>query len=418
MNINFSQKVIGIIIIAAALVVGIAVYYVNTGSVNTITVYKDTVEEKIVGKGIVTADFTGIKASQNGEALFALKEGKLVKPGTKVATVYSGEIDEKSKETLKALNDKIVFSEALSTSKKYIIGDLSSVNRDINSIFSRVITETNENSYENVYELKSEILSYNERVMELKGIKGIKVEAKVTDDIESQIAQAEKNLNYTKKVYTSSVNGMFSAKVSNYDELINPKLACTLTPKTYDKIAKEEFEIRNKVAAEQNFCKIINNYEWYLVAKFDKNEIELIKKSAEIDNIKLRIINSSDNAVEGKLVYVSEFEGNEAVAVIKSTKHIDGIWTAGNVEFELVTSTKTGIKIPNSAVIEKSGKKGVFVIKDSVYKFIEIEPVLYDKGFVIVKDKGVDEASERSNVILYDFVVLNPKSVIEGSIAN
>lgn len=415
MNRNFTQKIIGIIIIVVALVVGAAVYYVNTGSVNTITVYKDTVEEKIVGKGIVTADFYGIKATENGEALFALKEGKLVKPGTKIATVYTGDIDEKSKEILKALNDKIVFSEALNSSKKYIIGDLSSVNRDINSLFSRVIDETNENSYENVYELKSEILSYNERVMELKGIK---IEAKVSDDIESQIARAEKNLNYTKKAYSSPLNGMFSAKVSNYDELINPELAKTLTPKTYDKIAKEEFELRNKVEAGQNFCKIINNYEWYLVSKFKKNEIDLIKKSAENDNIRLRIINSSDNTVDGELVYVSEFEGNEAVAVIKSTKHIDGIWSAGNVEFELVTSTKTGIKIPNSAILEKDGKKGVYVIKDSVYKFIEIEPLLYDKGFVIVKDKGVDEASERSNVILYDFVVLNPKSVTEGSIAN
>ena len=170
MNINFNQKVIGIIVIIAVCIVGVGVYFINSGNVNTITVYKDTVEEKIHGKGIVTAYFTGIKANESGEALFSQKEGKMVKPGSKIATLYSGNIDEQSKEMLQALNDKIVFSEALSSSKKYIIGDLSAVNRDINTAFSTVISETNDNSYENVYELKSEIVSYNERIMELKGI--------------------------------------------------------------------------------------------------------------------------------------------------------------------------------------------------------------------------------------------------------
>ncbi len=416
MNKNFSQKLIGISVIILLIIIGVCIYFANTSNINTITVYKDTVEEKIIKSGIVTSEFTGVKATQTGEALFSLKEGRMVKPYTKIATVYSGEMDDESRNVLKALNDKIVFSEALESSKKYIIGDLGSVNRDINQVFDKIISETNENNYDNVYEHKSKIISYNEKVMELKGVK---VEKKASEDINEQIKAAEAKFNQEKKVYTSPVNGMFSAKVSNFDELINPEIALKLTPKEYDKIDSTEYEVYSGVAEGRNLFKIINNYEWYLVGKFSKEEVDLINKSIKnVNSLKVRIINNSDNAVECSVSYISDIVKNEAVVVLKSTKHIDGIWTSGKVDFELITSTKTGIKIPQSAVIEKGGKKGVYVIKDSVYKFVEIDILLKDKNYFIVRDNATDEKSERENVILYDFVVINPKNVVEGSIAS
>ena len=246
---------IGTVLAVVLILVGVGIYYINASSINTITVYKDTVEDKIYKKGIVTAYSTVVKAEESGEALFNLKEGKLIKPYTKVGTVYSGNIDEESKEILRALNDKIVFSEALSSSQKYIIGDLATVNRDINESFFDVITQTNENNYENVYELKSKILTYNEKVLSLKGIK---VEKKNSENIENEIAKTEQKLNYSKKVYTSPVNGMFSTKVSNYDELINPDIALTLKPSEYDKIASQDYKEYSGVEKGRGFYKIIN----------------------------------------------------------------------------------------------------------------------------------------------------------------
>ena len=237
MNKNFSQKLIGISAIILILIIGVCIYFANTSNVNTITVYKDTVEEKIIKSGIVTSQFTSVKATKSGEALFSLKEGRMVKPYTKIATVYSGEMDDESRNVLKALNDKIVFSEALESSKKYVTGDLGSVNRDINKVFDKIISETGEYNYENVYEYKSKIISYNEKALELKGVK---VEKRASEDINEQIKSAEARFNQDKQVYTSPVNGMFSAKVSNYDDLINPEIALKLTPKEFDKIYSTE----------------------------------------------------------------------------------------------------------------------------------------------------------------------------------
>lgn len=411
MNINFKYKVIGITAIFLILIAAGVIYYINSFTTSTITVYKDTVEDKTIKTGIVTAYTTPVKAAQSGEALYACEEGKLITPYSKIATVYSGELDEESRDKLRALNDKIVFSEAAKTSKANITGDIASISRDINNAFLSVVTETNENNYKNVYKLKNEITAYNKKLMELKGEKVEVSEINIQDEIN----KVERGLNFTKKVYTSPVNGMFSTKVSNFDELINPDIAMKLNVDEYNKLYSTDPVNCNTVEEGRSFCKIINNYEWYIVSKFTKEEIDKLKVGSFVE---LRVINCSDLKVSGTVSYISEYKGNEAVVVVKSTKNLDNVWTSNKVEFELIKSTKTGLKIPSASVIEKDGKQGVYVIKDSVYKFIEIEPVLYGENYILIKDKGVDEASERVNVILYDFVVVNPKNITEGAIAN
>lgn len=410
MNINFKYKIIGILAIMLTIVVLGSMYYINSFSANVIAVYKETVEEKIKSTGIVTSDQTLVYANENGEPLFNCEEGKLITPYVKIATVYSGAIDEETKEKLRGLNDKIVFAQANERNKKNIIGDISSISRDINNTISQVITDTNENNYENVYKAKNEIVAYNKKLKELKGEK-IEVQ---TENIENEIAKVEGDLSSSKQVYKSTTHGMFSTKVTNFDELLNPKKALTMTVSEYDKLYKTDIEEYTGVYKGKSFCKIINHYEWYIVSKFKKEKIEDIEVG---DLVELRVINNSDHKVEGSVLYISEPEKDQVIAVIKSTKNLDNIWTSNKVEFELIKSTKTGFKIPHSAIIKKDGKEGVYVIKDSVYKFIEIEPLLYDDNYVLIKDRTTEGEPEGSNVILYDYIVVNPDNVTEGDFA-
>lgn len=411
MNKNYKYKVIGIFAVCLFLLVVGSMYYINSSSANTITVYKETVEEKITKEGIITSNQTLIYATSDGEALFNCQEGKLITPYVKIATVYSGDIDEETKESLRGLNDKIVFAQANEKSAKNIIGDISSISRDINNTISDVITKTNENNYEDVYKAKNEITAYNKKLMQLKGQK---VE-EYTENIENEIAKVEGSLNASKQIYKSTTHGMFSTKVTNFDELLTPEIAHKLTVGEFDKLFKTEIEEKSGVKSGQSFCKIINHYEWYVVSKFKKEEIEDLKKGSQVE---LRIINNSDHKVSGEITYISdEVKGNHIV-VIKSTKNLNNIWTSNKVEFELIKSTKTGFKIPPSSVVEKDGVQGVYVIKDSVYKFIEIKPLLYGDNYILIKDRTTEGEPEGSNVILYDYVVVNPSNITEGDFAH
>ena len=411
MNKNFKNKVLGIALLIAVLIGGISMYYISTHSANTVTVYKETVENKIKATGIVCTDQQLIKAEGDGVALYNCREGKLILPYVKIATVYSGEISEETGNKLRAINDKIVFAEANEKLGKNIVGDVTSINRDINNTIYTIITETNESNYENVYKLKNEILAYNKKLMELKGVK---VEIK-EENLNDEINKIEAEMTGGKKVYTSPVNGMFSTKITPWDELITPESIMSLTVKDFDELLKHKEEEKSGVTLGEPFCKIINNYEWYVVSKFSMEDIEDLQVGKTIE---IRVTSNSDRKVEGTVSYISETDDKEAVIVIKSTKHLDNIWTSGKIEFELIKNTKTGFKVPKSALMERDGKKGVYAVKDSLYKYIEVEPLIYDGEYVILKDKTLDGESQRTNIILYDYVVINPEKVREGDFAS
>lgn len=409
MNSNFNQKVLGIIIIVLIIVLGLGFYYINSFGSNTVTVYEAVVEDKITKSGIVTAYQTPIKATSEGEVLFYKEEESLVRPYTKVASLYSGEINEEAKEKLEKLNDKIVFSEANKGTNTNITGDIASINREINKEISEIISETNDNNFSDVYKLKKNIYELNLKSMELKGLK---VENVVKENIEEEIRLIEKELNFSKKDYTSPVNGMFSTKVSNYDDIINPDIALSLTPKKFKEIYNVDFEYKNKIKNGESFCKIINNYEWYLAFEINKNELKNLDVGS---NVNIRIMSNSDATVPAEIVYISDYEKDKAVAVIKSTEYVKGIWTAGKIEFELIKRTKSGLKLPTTSVFKKDGKTGVYAVKDSVYKFIEVKILLENKNYILIENN--EDGMNSSNVILYDFVVINPKNVSEGDFA-
>ncbi len=411
MNKNFKSRILGIALLAAVLVGGISMYYISTHTAKTVTVYKETVENKITSTGLICADQTLIKAENDGVALYNCREGKLILPYVKIATVYSGELSEESKEKLRAINDKIVFAEANDSSGKNIVGDVASINRDINNSIHEIITQTNENNFENVYKIKNEIMAYNKKLMELKGVK---VEIK-EENLNDEIYKIEAGMNSGKKEYVSPVNGMFSTKITPWDELLTPSDITGLTVKAYNSLLKEDEKEENGVQAGKPFCKIVNNYEWYVVSKFSVKDIEDLEVGEKVE---IRVTTNSDRKVEGTVNYISEAQNNEAVVVIKSTKHLDNIWTSGKVDFELIKNTKTGFKVPQSALMERDGKKGVYAVKDSLYKYIEVETVIYDGDYVLLKDKTLDGESQKNNIILYDYVVINPEKVREGDFAS
>jgi len=115
------------------------------------------------------------------------------------------------------------------------------------------------------------------------------------------------------------------------------------------------------------------------------------------------------------VVYISEKEGKERVLVIKSTKYVEGIYTADKVEFDIVKRSYRGIKIPTSSIIKKDKAEGVYAVKGGVYRFVQVNILYRDKNYVIIEDKST-AGNQSQNVILYDLVVTNPDNVKEGSI--
>jgi len=397
-----------IVIFLVCVIAGSLIF--GADNAQTVTATTDVAENVISGDGIVTVYSTLVKANEDGHVLFSVEDGKLIKKYTTIASVYSGEIDKNTEEQLKLLNDRIAFSKSTEKFAEEVFNDIGSINKEINTQFNEIASETAGGNYKEVYNRKSRIITYHKKSLELKGET---VEVTNTETVsDADISGLEQALNVNKSVYTSPADGMFSPGVDNFDQLLNPDIAMTLKPGEYKKIYKTDVEAQKEVKKDAPFAKIINNFEWYLVASFPESEISDLKTGS---NVKLRVKSISDSEVSGSVVYISEKEGRERVLVIKSTKYVEGIYTADKVEFDIVKRSYRGIKIPTSSIIKKDKAEGVYAVKGGVYRFVQVNILYRDKNYVIIEDKST-AGNQSQNVILYDLVVTNPDNVKEGSI--
>lgn len=392
------------------LIISISLIFGAT-SAKTVTVTAEKAENTVSGNGIVTMQVKFINSEQDGYALYSAEEGKLVKKYTPVASVYSGEINNEMIEQLKLLNDKMTFEKNAEAYKDEVFNDIGSINKEINQSFSEIMNDTSSGDYSKVYELKSRIVAYYEKALEMSG--GTPVYKEETDG-SGRIKELEAQLNLTKQVYTSPMDGMFSPRIKNFDKLITPESALTLSPSDFENIMKNPVSENENVVADEPFAKIINNFEWYLVSSLDENDISELEEGSVVE---IRITSLTDISVDGKVVYMSEAENGKKVIVVKSTKFIEGIYSADKVSFEIVKKSYKGLRIPISAIIEREDKEGVLAIKDGVYRFVEINVIFRDKSYVIIEDKSSEFTSVNSSIVLYDVVVSNPGNVKEGSIA-
>ncbi len=406
-----SAKILNIVIIVFLICVIAGSLIFGADNARTVTAISETAESVVEGSGVVTVYGSLISANEDGHVLYSVEEGKLIKKYTTIASIYSGEISDEMSEKLKLLNDKITFSKSTEQYKNEVFNDIGSLNNEINTQFTQIISATAYGDYSEVYELKSRIITYHEKALQMKGED---VAASEAADDSAQIQQLEQELNIKKSVYTSPVDGMFSPRVDNFDNLLNPEKALELTPKSYKELMKNEVKAMNGIAKDTPFAKIINNFEWYLISSLPSDEISDIDVGSDVNII---VKSVSDSKVNGKVIHMSAEENKEKVVVIKSTKLIEGIYTADKVDFEIIKNSYKGLKIPASSIIKKDGKEGVYTVKDGVYKFAAIEVLFRDKNYVIIKDNSSGLVSDGYNVILYDLVVTNPEKVKEGSIA-
>ncbi len=406
-----NAKILTIVIIVFLICVILGSLIFGADNAQTVTAVSETAESVVEGSGVVTVYGSLINANEDGHVLYSVEEGKLIKKYTTIASIYSGEISDDMSEKLKLLNDKITFSKSTEQYKNEVFNDIGSLNNEINVQFTEIISNTAMGDYRDVYELKSRILTYHEKALKMKG-EEVSVNETASDTAEIQ--RLEQELDIKKSVYTSPVDGMFSPRVDNFDKLLNPDIALTLTPKAYKELMKNEVESVNVIAKDAPFAKVINNFEWYLVSSLPAEELSDIEVES---NVNITVKSVSDTEVSGKVMYISEEENKEKVVVIKSTQLIEGIYTADKVEFKIIKNSYKGLKIPTSSIIKKDGKEGVYTVKDGVYKFAPIEVLFRDKNYVIIKDKSSGLDSDGYNVILYDLVVSNPEKVKEGSIA-
>ena len=222
--------------------------------------------------------------------------------------------------------------------------------------------------------------------------------------------QYESQLNSGAEYVTAPMSGIVSYKVDGLEE--------TLTPDNFGSINKEFLENLNLktgkiVATSDEAGKIIDNFCCYIATISSSEEA----KQAEVgDSIKIRLSNNVE--VSAKINSISNEENDEVLLILELNEQIEELTNYRKISFDLIWWDKTGLKVPNQAIVDVDGLKYVVRNRAGYLSKILVNIIKQGDKYSIVKPYTTDELKELGfsneeintykKISLYDEIILNP----------
>lgn len=135
------------------------------------------------------------------------------------------------------------------------------------------------------------------------------------------------------------------------------------------------------------------------------------------DSITLRLSNAME--IDADAIYIMQQETGEVMIIFKTNKAVEELISYRKISVDVVWWSKSGLKVPNSAIIEEGGDNYVIRNRTGYKDKIMVDVTAQNKNYSIIKnysgkellEKGLDkdEAYSMKTIGLHDEVVLYAK---------
>lgn len=360
-------------------------------------------EETQVGYIVRNESIIDTSENSNKNIVKIKQDGERVAKGDSIFRYYSekdveleneiSKVDEEMQTVLQN-NDTTI----LSTDKKLLETQIQS---ELDNMYQN-------NEYSEIQSYKKNINTYITKKAKIIGESSpagsyIKTLIEKREEYEKELA------NETQYVVATDA-GMVSYKVDG--------LESTLNTSDFNKLNKSFLESLNLKTGEtlvssDSSCKIINNYDSYLIFNSDSAEA----KSAKVnDKIKIRIQNSSELTATINNI-IEETDGTRTIS-IEIKKDIEELISYRKISFDIIWWSASGFRIPNSAIEEINGVNYVIRNRNGYLNKMAIKILKQNGDYSLVStytrsellDLGLtsDEISDLKTITLYDRIQLNP----------
>jgi putative membrane fusion protein len=374
----------------------------------TETVRYGTMEDKINCDGFIIRDEYVINSPFDGTLSCAASEGERVNKNTKIATVFEGKVDESVQSKIASINQRLSRLQREEASGNLMIGDII----QIDSVIAKTIEEITDTAYSGdlrkITAIENDLCRVIRQRISEKGEEVPSVSK--TDELLAEKKRLEGLLGEGKKDLYAPVSGVFSSVIDGLEGYFNLSGRIGITPDVLD-AAKNIKPPKNKnAAAGEGVVKIVDNYEWFFAAAVDSRWVEDLKPGSYV---MLRFPDISDKTLDANIDCISEEKDGRVTVVISCMQFVEGIYSARNVNADIIRKSYSGFKIPLSAIrVREDGTSGVYIVKDSVAEFRNIQVLHQSDNYAIAKEDNKLE----NGLLLYDEVVISGSDIKDGKI--
>ncbi len=391
---------IGIFLIAF---LGINIYEAVSSPIITELVHFGELENSVCTTGYVLRNEVLVPSPATGTLSCIVKEGERVSKGEKIASIYVGNADEATQIRLNRVLERLSEYSKDKETKNYLSEDIDAAEVQISNIIDAMIHSMQNKDMkavgknkEDLYILMDRYKKFNEQTTYAQLLK------------EKEQLQAE--LQSVRKDIYAPMPGVFSSKLDAYENFFDINNLSNITPTALQEADRLEYKENSKVEQGKPLIKIFDNYNWYYCAEVEPSFARDLKVGTKIQ---IRFTDISKKLLPATIESINWDDGGKVAIVLSCNHYEDSIYRLRKTNADIVLGRYKGLKIPKSAVrIQQDGTTGVFVLKDNIVRYKQVEILYTGEQYVIAKENN----SDRKNVLLYDEVITSGKNLYDGQV--
>lgn len=309
--------------------------------------------------GIVKIKNEGEKVAKD-EPIFRYKSGNEDELIKKIE-----ELDVKIQEALK--NETNIYSPVLE----------NQIQEKINSIYGI-------NNYSEIKILKEEI---NKLILKKAEVVGeLSPAGSYIKNLIEERSSYENELNSNAEYITAPMSGIVSYKIDGYEDFFSSKNIDYLNRELLENIDVRTGQL---IESSNEKAKIVNNYECYIATIMDSDEA----KDAKIgDRVSLEFLNLP--AIEATIEKIFEEETGTRVIVFKINYNVEKLLDARKISVNVIWWSKSGLKVPNSAIITEEDKNYIIRNKAGYKEKVLIKVLKQNENYTIIGNYTTEELKE------------------------
>lgn len=370
-------------------------------------------EYEIAGlTGYIFRDERVLYSVNPGAAVYRVADGEKLAVNTELARVYS------SGSTIAYLAEREqleynidLLNRSVKTGRMTASG-VSGTKESMNDIYNTIMASISDGNLSGALSESDELLVYLNAYDLITG---------KNDSLYDELTAEKAKLTALENSYTGAyesiknpAGGYFFYSCDGYEDVFKYDLIGSLTAGSLKNLAAA-----SPAAANGKYAvgKMVYNYVWYLAVPADAG---LCRKMVDawICNATFK---DSGLKLDLSLDRIAFTEGEESGVLIFSCGIMPRGFDYARVQpIELLVSTTTGYRVPDSAVHEINGVRGVYVLSASVVKFRKIKILCEGEGYYVVAERNMSAENYEEYLNLNDDIIisLSDGNIFDGRVLN
>lgn len=314
--------------------------------IETLVVF-GSVDQTDLFDGIIVRDEEVYRSGYDGVVVYNLNDYDRVKKDGGVCSIQESQA-EKIEEDLTKINKNIISMQE--DREEYLLfdDDIKAANSQIKKAADELSFSLSENNVQTLYSMSEKItqtLDVRNQMLFTENRGNTKSLIQERDVIESQLSSA-------KHPVSSSSSGIVSYLTDGLESILTVDGLDTISmEQTLMKVNYDELKYSKEVSSGDPVFKIIKSSDWYIAAYIDK---PLTSDWAENASKTIYIKNGDTFDLLDTVIHKIENTGEKTYVVFRSNKKLVDYLDCRNLTFKVEQGVVEGLKIPNSAIVDKT----------------------------------------------------------------